>query len=201
MIYRFALTRPYPIVLRPSKTKYRHVIRHRRDSKDSRKLRNGLPYETRALVPHLLLLNKSIHAEAGPILYSNDLLFENPKVLWQFLSVLTPTTKTWIETIRLDSICDPTPTEPFAFPAFRALIGTTNLKQLLLGYPYTAIWFHREAYEWLETVLRQKKDKAAVAGLVSLYRVNKYGDPFMDPQEVCDIESKIFRRDLEDLLA
>lgn len=48
---------------------------------------------------NLIRLNKAAFAEAGPLLYKNEFYFYHHSTMCHFLSLLSPTTKKWIEKI------------------------------------------------------------------------------------------------------
>lgn len=176
-IYDFALSRPYPLRLSHATRQGRHtVLSEIPYTWPVQKVGNGKTN----LVPNLLLLNKAVRAESGPILYQNEFTFKDYKAIWHFMRPLSQTTKSWIERIGLEDLRGKPSARAFAFPAFDSLATLPNLRSFQLMDFHTLPSFRyysesrlvrslvKEGYSWLEAVGEAKNNKYAAVELLTV---------------------------------
>ncbi|GME39377.1 Hydrolase [Neofusicoccum parvum] len=154
---------------------------------------------TYSLHPNLLLLNKTIRAEAGPILYQNQFDLWDCTSLWHFISSLSPTTKSWIKHLGLLRFREGHIDKGYCVPAFHSLIGLASLKSLELIWIRNSFYGQghlqeivRAASLWIESVGREKNDKYAALDLINVSS--------WFPQTERDAGNKLLRSHLKNLI-
>ena len=117
---------------------------------------NTLP----ALVPDILLLNKTIYAETQPILYAgNAFTVDDTSAMHAFLATIGPKNRATIKDLTINGWGYSRAHKALNFPAFTLLVGAVNLTRLSLdcviswgGVDRKAKQLYRDGFHWLEAV-------------------------------------------------
>lgn len=163
------------------------------------------------LTPNLLLLNKATYVEAGAILYGNHFCFHSPKALFVFLSSLSPTPKAWLHELTFSYWTGPPVMSfdpnhdrdvierAFLLPAFTALNGAANLKNLHLEFSIETIkkqqWTPRRTamilysfmHFWLHALSKEKSSISRAVELIDIKIVDLTYDSFRTRYDLCSL--------------
>ncbi|KAF4538131.1 Short-chain dehydrogenase reductase sdr protein [Lasiodiplodia theobromae] len=170
-IYEFALIEQNPLYIEAAKgpKRLRHCVRCIRTWSRSPYRRRQLP---EPLALGLLLVDRKTHAEAAPIFYSESrFYFDSWRAMLFFLYTLETHTKSWIRSIEVQKLTYFV--GEWAFPAFDALIGVTNLQRLDIASAYGDVKvLYMHCYHWIDAVGKRRADKyAALQILQGLHNV------------------------------
>ena len=172
-IYALALTDVNGIYLASKTRRYRRTVQittPKLDRAFARYLKAGsdtLP----ALVPDILLLNKTIYAETQPILYAgNAFTVDDASAMHAFLATIGPKNRATIKDLTINGWGYSRTHKTLNFPAFTLLVGAVNLTRLSLdcviswgGPDRKAKQLYRDGFHWLEAVgVKKGKFDAAV---------------------------------------
>ncbi|KAF2101016.1 hypothetical protein NA57DRAFT_74609 [Rhizodiscina lignyota] len=129
----------------------------------------------------LLRVNRQIFAEAAPLLYRANFVFDDMKAMFQFLVNIGPCKSQFIQRIIIQDLRSTSDLNCHA--AFTLLRGLPNLRDLVLSYPYIstesslyrspsalATRFYSIAAHWMEEVARKSGRYDAAVDIIDISR-------------------------------
>ncbi|KAK7532808.1 uncharacterized protein J3D65DRAFT_53680 [Phyllosticta citribraziliensis] len=134
----------------------------------------------RPIARNLLCVNKQIHREAAPFLYSkNKFEFMSMRAVYLFMREIGATNRAMVRHIIIQPSW--TPTGLTDVPGFDSLVGATRLETLTFSMRYTSTNAKRSllraARFWFEEVARKRGSKSAA---VDLIRIKNQSADFLD---------------------